>query len=113
MDVWRGWQVLEQCLKLVRQVAAAIETKVVEGAEDLEAFFKANDDLQATLQTYERVKDGSLTLPLPRDSRFLSNVSADSEPEAMEDFLAGGSDSKPKAAGTTLPHPLLPLILHA
>lgn len=94
-----GHQVLEQCQKLVRQLQQAIESKVMDGVEDLDAFFKANDDLQTTMQTWEGVKDGTISLPLPRDMRFFSNATEDSEPEQFEDFLAGGTDTKRRPSG--------------
>jgi hypothetical protein len=92
-------QILEQCKRLVRDLQTSIEVKVVEGLEDLDDYFKANDSLQSTLQIYEGIKDGTVQLPLPRQAPATSE--ADSSTDAMEDFLSfGGMDSKASSTGS-------------
>jgi len=95
--------VVGQCAKLSRACQESIEAKVLSGAEDVEVYLAANDQLQAALQLYEGMKAGTVALPLPQDRRPPGAVGQGEERELMsfdDDFLTGlgseisGKDSK-------------------
>lgn len=71
----------------MRPLQDAIQAKVIDGTEDLDEYFKANDLLQSTLQLYEGIKSGALQLPLPREERGVS-VASTQEDSNIENFFA-------------------------
>jgi len=113
--------VVGQCAKLGKVLQQEIESKVLTGSEDLEEYFAANDQLQATLHLYEGMKNRTIALPLPQEGRRQGGAAGGGggqqqpERELMsfdDDLLVGlgsgggkaGEDSKLSAAevGTTL-----------
>ncbi|KAM3571980.1 hypothetical protein VYU27_006006 [Nannochloropsis oceanica] len=101
--------VLGQCAKLGRVLQQEIESKVLTGAEDLEQYFGANDQLQATLHLYQGMKDRTIALPLPQEGRGQGRAGGgegQQQPEKElisfdDDFLVGLGDGGGKAGGDT------------